>query len=102
MTRDTTRRPRSAARRFARAGARSLLLTLACQTASVADRPAPSEPPPAGEKGIRRIDLLHLSHTDIGFTDHPAVCRDLYVRYLDIALDAIEATRGAPEPARFC
>ena len=50
---------------------------------------------------IRRIELVHLSHTDFGFTDHPSVSRDLHVRYLDIALDAIAATRDRPEAERF-
>ena len=50
---------------------------------------------------IRRIELVHLSHTDIGFTDHQSVSRDLHVRYLDIALDAIAATRDRPEAERF-
>jgi len=50
---------------------------------------------------IRRIELVHLSHTDVGFTDHPSVSRDLHARYLDIALDAIAATRDRPEAERF-
>ncbi len=50
---------------------------------------------------VRQIDLIHFSHTDYGFTDHPAVCRDLQRRYLDIALDAVRATRERAEEARF-
>ena len=52
-----------------------------------------------GEAAIKHIDLIHLSHTDFGFTDHPAVCREMQVRYLDIALDAARepgARPGAP------
>ena len=52
--------------------------------------------------GIQHIDLIHFSHTDIGFTDHPVVCRELQKRYLDIAIDAVLATRDRPESARFC
>ena len=55
-----------------------------------------------GPKVIRRIDLVHMTHTDIGFTDHPLVCRGQQVRYLDIAIDAMLATRDAPPEARFC
>jgi len=55
----------------------------------------------AAPEHVRELDLIHFSHTDYGFTDHPAVCRDLYVRYLDIALDAIQATRNYPQDARF-
>ena len=47
------------------------------------------------------MDLIHFSHTDYGFTDHPAVCRDMQRRYLDIALDLAQATRQMPEDARF-
>jgi hypothetical protein len=50
---------------------------------------------------IREIAIVHLSHTDFGFTDHPAVFADLQRRYLDIALDAALATRTAPAGERF-
>ena len=56
----------------------------------------------AGPSAIQHIDLVHLSHTDVGFTDHPIVCRELQKRYLDIAIDAALATRERPESARFC
>jgi hypothetical protein len=51
--------------------------------------------------GIEQIDLVHFSHTDYGFTDHPVVCRELQKRFLDLALDAVRATRDAPEEGRF-
>ena len=60
-----------------------------------------AESSPAAPQHVRQLDLIHFSHTDYGFTDHPAVCRDLQRRYLDIALDTAEATRHRPEPARF-
>ncbi len=50
---------------------------------------------------IRQLDVIHFSHTDYGFTDHPAVCRDMQRRYLDIALDTALATRHLPEEVRF-
>ncbi len=50
---------------------------------------------------VRRIDIVHMTHTDIGFTDHPLVCRQQQVRYLDIAIDAVLATRDAPAEGRF-
>lgn len=56
---------------------------------------------PAATEHVRQIDLIHFSHTDYGFTDHPAVCRDLQVRYLDVALDTVLATRTMPPEARF-
>lgn len=60
-----------------------------------------AEPSPDVPQFIRQIDLIHFSHTDYGFTDHPAVCRDMQRRYLDIALDAATASAGAPEGSRF-
>ena len=56
----------------------------------------------AEPSAIQHIDLVHLSHTDVGFTDHPIICRELQRRYLDIAIDAVLATRDRPESARFC
>ena len=50
---------------------------------------------------IARVDLVHMSHTDVGFTDHPAVCREQQMRYLDIAIDGVLATENAPKEAQF-
>jgi hypothetical protein len=58
---------------------------------------AAAEPPRLAH--IRQLDLIHFSHTDYGFTDHPAVCRDMQRRYLDVALDTALATRKRPDDA---
>ncbi|MBN2293451.1 MAG: hypothetical protein JXM70_13560, partial [Pirellulales bacterium] len=50
---------------------------------------------------IERIYLIHTTHTDIGFTDHPSVCRDQQVRYLDVAIDAALNTMQRPASDRF-
>jgi hypothetical protein len=50
---------------------------------------------------IRRIHLLHLSHTDLGYTDLPSTCLDLHVDYIRQAMDAAEATLAQPEADRF-
>jgi hypothetical protein len=50
---------------------------------------------------IQEVDLVHFSHTDVGFTDHPDVCRELYRRYLDIAVDAALDTAKGPAERRF-
>ncbi len=50
---------------------------------------------------IQRIDIVHMTHTDIGFTDHPLVCRRQQMRYLDIAIDAVLATSDAPPEGQF-
>lgn len=60
-----------------------------------------AESTPTAPAYIQQLDLIHFTHTDYGFTDHPAVCRDMQVRYLDIALDVVKATRRYPEEARF-
>ena len=51
---------------------------------------------------IQRVDLVHMTHTDIGFTDHPAVTRELQKRYLDIAIDAVLADAQDQSAAPFC
>jgi hypothetical protein len=42
---------------------------------------------------IERVQIVHLSHTDVGFTDHPSVTRELQKQYIDLALDAAIARR---------
>jgi hypothetical protein len=68
---------------------------------AVAQTSSAANPAPAQPQYIQQLDLIHFSHTDYGFTDHPAVCRDLQRRYLDIALDTATATRSYPVDARF-
>jgi hypothetical protein len=71
-----------------------LAVLLFTSSALGADSPAPPQ-------YIQQLDLIHFSHTDYGFTDHPPVCRDMQRRYLDLALDAALATTDAPEGERF-
>ncbi len=40
---------------------------------------------------IRQVDIVHHTHTDVGYTELPSVVRDLQVRYLDAAIDACAA-----------
>ncbi len=40
---------------------------------------------------VNRIDIIHLAHMDIGFTDHPAVTREMQKEYIDMAIDACAA-----------
>jgi hypothetical protein len=49
-----------------------------------------AEEAPLKPAHIRRIDIIHHSHTDVGYTDLPSVTRDLQKRYLDAAIDACE------------
>lgn len=53
------------------------------------------------ELPIKSIELVHCSHTDYGFTDHPVITEDLQKRYLNIALDAIIATTDSAPDKRF-
>jgi hypothetical protein len=48
--------------------------------------PALAQAAPATK--IRRIDIFHHSHNDIGYTDLPSLCMELQVRFLDAAIDA--------------
>ena len=49
---------------------------------------------------VKQLGIIHFSHTDYGFTDHPAVCRELQRRCLALALDKALSTRRLPEVAR--
>lgn len=51
--------------------------------------------------GIEYIDIIHCTHTDYGFTDHPYIVEDLQGKFLDIAIDAAKATSMLPENQRF-
>ena len=55
---------------------------------------------PLPEK-IQRVDIIHHSHADIGYTDHPMVTRLRQMHYLDIAIDAVLATENADESEKF-
>ena len=63
-----------------------------------------ASPADASDPGpvIKELYLVHFSHTDVGFTDSPSVCRELYRRYLDIAVDTILDSMAGPPEARFC
>jgi hypothetical protein len=44
-----------------------------------------------GATRIRQVDLVHHTHTDVGYTEFPLVIHDLQRRYLDAAIDACKA-----------
>jgi alpha-mannosidase len=50
---------------------------------------------------IDHIDIVNLSHYDIGFTDHPLVCRLAQTRFLDQALELIADNPRRPADRRF-
>lgn len=67
-----------------------------------------SKSEPLFEKGeldaegpIKYIDLVHCSHTDYGFTDHPMIAQELQRRFLDIAVDEAILTRNNPKNEQF-
>jgi hypothetical protein len=74
------------------------LLPLFALTALVATA---ADAPPESKPVIKEINLVHFSHTDVGFTDSPSVCRELYRRYLDIAVDSILDSMKGPAAKRF-
>ncbi len=57
---------------------------------------------PKAPEFVRRIDIVHMSHTDVGFTDHPVACRRQQMRYLDIAIDAVLASKDNLPEGQFC
>jgi len=81
--------------------ARTLTLAVALAAIIVLGSTPRAQTQPAAKTSsagiIREINLVHFSHTDVGFTDNPSVCRELFRRYLDIALDAIVDSMSARE-----
>ncbi|WP_455584042.1 glycoside hydrolase family 38 N-terminal domain-containing protein [Bacteroides sp.] len=51
--------------------------------------------------GYKYIDIVHVSHTDYGYTDHPMIAIELQKRYLDIALDLALQTKDEKPEDRF-
>lgn len=51
---------------------------------------------------IKKIDIILLSHTDLGYTDHPVIALELQKQYIDEALKAIEDTNDGKAGERFC
>jgi hypothetical protein len=49
----------------------SLFLLFAAAAAMAADSAS------GQNLGIKELNLVHFSHTDVGFTDSPSVCREL-------------------------
>ncbi len=45
-------------------------------------------------RGIRQVDIVHHTHTDIGYTELPSVIRDLQKRYLDAAIDSCKSDKS--------
>ena len=50
----------------------------------------------AGQTGlsILHVDIVHHTHTDVGYTELPAVVRGLQKRYLDVAVDTCHSDPG--------
>lgn len=66
-----------------------LLLLIAISLTSVA------------ESSIKRIYIMHFSHTDVGYTDMPGVTREQQIRYLDVAIDAVLRTMNGPSDKKL-
>lgn len=61
-----------------------------------------AQEPVDATKQIEYIDLIHLSHTDYGFTDNPDIAHELHERYIDIGIDAVlESVKDKSKPT-FC
>ena len=95
---DSPRRPR-ANRLLRQACVVALLIGGACLSRLAADDQVSKDLP---SPVIQHVDLVHFSHTDYGYSDHPEVCREMQRRFLDIAIDAVLATVDKPPEEKFC
>jgi len=50
---------------------------------------------------FKYIDIVHVTHTDYGYTDHAVVAIDLHKRFIDIALDLALQTQDESPENRF-
>ena len=55
-------------------------LVLASAAAAIMTASVPGAEPVPTPPAIKRIYIIHFSHTDVGFTDMPGVCRELQRR----------------------
>lgn len=44
---------------------------------------------------IKTIDIIHHSHYDLGYTDHPDVASKMHIQFINRALDLVDATKNA-------
>lgn len=51
---------------------------------------------------IEYIDLVHLSHTDYGYTDNPDIAHELHEKYIDIGIDAVLESVNDKSKPTFC
>lgn len=52
-------------------------------------------------KNIEYIDIIHMCHTDYGFTDNPAIAQELHRKYLEIGIDAVLESVNDPSKPKF-
>ncbi len=50
---------------------------------------------------VQHVDMVSLSHLDVGFTDMPSTVHEFQRRYLDVAIDLCWATRDRAPEERF-
>lgn len=53
-------------------------------------------------KQIEYIDLIHLCHTDYGYTDNPDITQELHKKYIDIGIDAVLESMKDKSNPQFC
>ena len=51
--------------------------------------------------GFKYIDIVHITHTDYGYTDHALIAVDLHKRFIDVALDLALKTKDEIPENRF-
>lgn len=79
----------------------SMLLTIGtvvCSCGGKMENTAESSIEGKDTLGFKYIDIVHITHTDYGYTDHALVAIDLHKRFIDVALDlALKTKDEAPE-----
>lgn len=82
-------------------GALFLLSTLVCSCQTTTENTVESSVEGKDTLGFKYIDIVHITHTDYGYTDHALIAVDLHKRFIDVALDLALKTKDEIPENRF-
>lgn len=82
-------------------GALFLLGALVCSCQNTTENTVESSVEGKDTLGFKYIDIVHITHTDYGYTDHALIAVDLHKRFIDVALDLALKTKDEIPENRF-
>ena len=82
-------------------GALFLFGALICSCQNTTENTVESSVEGKDTLGFKYIDIVHITHTDYGYTDHALIAVDLHKRFIDVALDLALKTKDEIPENRF-